>query len=91
MPCERRALLLLSVAITTAAATAAHAERPPAAPPAPVSAELLEFLGSFETSRGKAVDPLWFLDDGKPAKAADSKTAPEARMPGAATPAETKP
>lgn len=89
MPCERRALLL-SVAITTAAANAAHAERPPAAPSAPVSAELLEFLGSFETSGGKAVDPLWFLDDGKPAKA-DSRTAPAARTPGAATPAETKP
>lgn len=91
MPCDRRALsLLLGVAVTTAAHTA-HAERPVAAPAAPPSAELLEFLGGFETNAGKAVDPFWFLDDGNPTKAADSKAAPATRTPGAATPPETKP
>jgi hypothetical protein len=92
MPCDRRALpLLLSVAVASAAANTAHAERAAAAPPAPVSAELLEFLGGFETSGGKAIDPLWFLDDGNPTKAADPKAAPAAKAPSAATQPENRP
>lgn len=31
-------------------------------------AELLEFLGRYETSNGKAIDPLQFADDKDPAK-----------------------
>lgn len=31
-------------------------------------AELLEFLGRYETSNGKAIDPLQFADDQDPAK-----------------------
>jgi hypothetical protein len=83
--------LLLSVAVTTAAANTAHAEPAAAAPAAPVSAELLEFLGGFETSGGKAIDPLWFLDNGKQTNPADSRSAPAARAPGTATRPESKP
>ena len=31
-------------------------------------AELLEFLGRYETSNGKAIDPLQFADDKDPTK-----------------------
>jgi hypothetical protein len=87
MPCDRLALLL-SVAVTTAAANTAHAER---AATAPVSAELLEFLGGFETNGGRAIDPLWFLDNGKQTNPADPNAAPAAKAPGAATLPEGKP
>jgi hypothetical protein len=89
MPCERLALpLLLTVVV---GANAAHAARPTAAAGAPVSAELLEFLGGFETSGGKPVDPLWFLDNGKPKTAADPNPAPAAKSPGGTPQPEGKP
>jgi hypothetical protein len=92
MPCDRLALpLLLSVAVTTTAANSAHAESAAAAQAAPVSTELLEFLGGFETSGGKAIDPLLFLDNGRQTKAADPNTAPAAKTPSAATLPENKP
>lgn len=38
-------------------------------------ADLLEFLGKYETSNGKAIDPLQFADDKAPQKKQTTTTA----------------
>jgi hypothetical protein len=80
---------LLTFAITALPAPAAG-ERTPSAPKknAEVSDELLEFLGGFDTSGGKPVDPFWFAG---PAEAAPARSgaAPTVKSPAAAHPETT--
>jgi hypothetical protein len=51
-----------------------------------VSAELLEFLGGFETSTGKSVDPQWFVDDADMPDAETRTQLPPASQPKLQTP-----
>jgi hypothetical protein len=71
-----RLLAIVSLVLATGAAGAEKAPPPP-------DPDMLEFLGAFETSGGKAVDPFLLENTpGKPAKLGKAATrAQDARKP----------